>query len=395
MKRLPFKKEYMHKDVVTAVHEMLFTGVYHKHEIRSEEIQIGDKFDPYKGFVVKDNNKRSILIPSKEVKKMPLKVIEDDLLEIVDGKRIFHVATFCKSMQIPSSEKMSVRQYFDDWFPLEHTDPKDLLLNKIMVQTARSSQSYNRYMTKQGFGKDGIVNVPLLLCGRGRKFDKGNFVKLASGIEEGYTYFNEISGMLNMKDIFQSFFESTGAGDDYYEHETTGSTITKSKYKISDYGYNHGYNYTSYYLNSGKPAYEQIFGPAVIYRLIPFKLEGQVIDTNFMTQNIDVQGLKDEAFDYFVSWIGRSVWIDENFKKLVLPNACAEYLDKFSFAVEEGEKTSRWKKGFYDLSKMTYLYCKDGDGTKTEQFEEWASLMELFYKRHRAYIEDVKNYGLM
>lgn len=382
-----------HKSAVTAFNNMVFKDVYKHYDIVSDEKTIKETDEKtghdvvHSGFEIKDQeSKKTYFVPSGYVSEMPIKIRASK--KVIYSRKVYHLVTRADSILIKPEKTMSVKSFVDSWFPLNSTSNDDLLYAKLLILNSVINQDWSRLCTKQGFGKDQIVNNLISLSGLGRKVSKASVAKLGQLTEEGYTAFNEIAGFGGSgekQEIFQDFFLTTSDGNDVYEHETTGSNKTKSSYDISDYGYNILHNVPEYYISNGKPVFEQMFTPAVFYRIMPFMLRGQLKgNDDFINTNLDWDEFVKEHFNSYKDWVAMLWWIKDNKSKFTATYDSSSY----PLEAEPGEETSRWGGTFNRLACLVSSYCEGDDAG-------FNYIMKGLYGRHKDYLEKVRSLGLI
>jgi hypothetical protein len=359
--------------------------VFHKFDIVGDERIFKNTItdEKYQGFEVKDReSKKSYIILSEDVKKMPVKVLSAE--KIIDGRRVFYIADVA-TVKFPEDDKLGMRRFIDLWFPLNHTHPKDLLLAKFVTLVPTITKAFTRVITKQSFGKDGLINTIIDLTTMGANITEASDAKLGTMIDLGFSVFNEISGYSGeTRKILQRFFLATAETNiNTYEHTTTGSDKTKSRYDISNYGYSVFHNVNDYYRTRGLPLFEEMFSKAVFYRIFPIQLQGQVDDKEFIGYQYDVKSTVKENLDVYKQWIGYWYWLRNNFKYQTLNYD----ISKYQLIAEDNEKVSRWISTFTNIAKVIQMYSLNE--------VEFYTLMDELYKRHRDYIKSVQEEGLI
>ena len=380
-----FDRRMMHSQSLHLIGELLYSKIFHLYDIKGDERVMRDplKGVVYSGFDIKDGRtKKTYFIESDCLKDMPLKVKDSE--RIVDGKKVIWRITKYDSINLQADDTLPTRQFIDMLFPLNHTSPMDLLLAKFVITACTLTKCFGRVVTLQSFGKDGIFDTITGLVGTGANptSNELSMAKLGQLIDRNFTCFNEVSG--ESKTVLQNFFLATGEKNKRsYEHSTTGSDKTKSVYDISKYGYCVFYNHPSYYMRSGKPSFEQIFSPAVLYRILPFYMTGQVDDKEFINTTFNPKEVVMNNIPLYKQWISKWHYLRQNFYTYELKHN----IKQFKLGVEKGEKVGRWENVFITICTLIQEYAKDE--------AEFYMLAEELHKRHKDYIKEIKDIGLM
>ena len=380
-----FDKRIMHSDTLKVIKREMYGRVFNRFDRRGEELSFSFENEEFEGFcVLEQETGRTYFIDSADNDKFPLRVTSTRKIKM--GRKILHYIDDFISFKGLACNKVSTKELIDNYFPLKSTHPDDLLIGKLFTFLATVTKSHTRILTKQGGGKDGMFNTIQGLTGYGFNVTEASDAKLAQSIERKFGLFNEIAGYSGAAiTMLQRFFLATAATNvTEYEHTTTGSDKTRTNYDISYYGFNIAHNITEYYLTKGKPCFEQMFSPAVFYRIFPIELEGQIDDIKFSSQKFNAQEVFENNKVEIVAWIGKWTWLRENFDSIPLRYD----ISKYNLIADEGEKTSRWLDTFLKYATLVQEYT----GTDEKRFWE---IMDLTYKRHKDYIDKIKGMGLI
>jgi hypothetical protein len=410
------KKEKMdkycfHSEAVSIFRDEIYSDIFTKWDISGEEKEIKEKLPetttedsngnkktivptmPHKGFEIRDRKtKKTYFLESKVgdtdqyiTEVMPIKIKQTK--ELVYGRKVYHLVTKWISVKFEPTSNMSFRDWFDVWFPLEHTSEDDKMVAKFCVLASAIGRGFSRLVTGAGFGKDGMANNLINVVGKGRNVSTASKAKLFQLISEDFTVFNEIGGLGgDNKVTMQDFFLQTGdVGNAVYEHSTTGSDKTSSQADITKYGWCIFHNLPEYYMDKGLECFEQMFSHAVFDRVFPLLLDGAVESKHsFMNVNIDFKRLVKESKNDYRHWIGCYYRMKEGFNNIQLKYK----LDRYELQVEgRKESASRYYNTFYRLAKLVQEY--------SETEEEFYTIMDKIYARHKKYIGMVKELGLI
>ena len=378
-----------HSDSIRVFNDMVYKKVYHAFQVRSDEKIIKETIEElnkevfYKGYELKDNkNKMLYFVKTEDITKMPFTITETK--ELWYRSKVYHLITALNSVKMVESEDMSSKEFVNITFPAEHTNPDDLLIAKLMLVTGSVSKSFFRISTQNGFGKDAIANTIIGLTGMGASISKASPARLAMLIDEGFTFFNEVSGYKGEdKEIIQDFLLNTGdTKNNTYQHKTTGSEKTSIKYDTSHYGYCIMHNLPKHYLNKGIDCFEQMFTDPVFYRFPPFLLQGQVDDFKFVNAKFNPnEVVKGSMLDY-KAYVGRFLWLRNHWSEVVCPYDITKY--DWKYKTDAG---GRWLSNMLSLAKMVYLY--------SDSEEEFYRLFDIINKRNRDYLAEIDKFGLM
>ena len=379
-----------HSKAVDIFRKKVYSNILTIYDVKSDEKQISVFVDGEKtniqGFEFRDQETRkTFFVQSQHMNELPFKVLETETQ--VYARKVYHLVKRIKPGKPIVSDEMSVKEWIDSWFDLEHTSKEDLMVAKFLVASSATSRTFTRICTGAGFGKDGIVNNLIGITGKGKNVNTASPAKLFQLIGEGFTAFNEIAGFGGeRKETMQNFFLVTGdSGATVYEHGTTGSDKTKSNADISEYGWTILHNLPEYYMNKGQLTFEQMFSHAVFDRVFPVLLEGGVKPKNdFMKVNIDFDRLVDDSLGEYKRWIGRYFHL----KSILYKTKCRFVLKEYDLSVPgRKESGSRFWNNFNNIAVLVSLYAET-----QEEFDHW---MDIIYDRHKKYITKVEELGLL
>lgn len=391
-------KYLFHSNSVNLFRDKIYKDIYTIWDISSDEKRIKDSVDSsivYDGFEMKDRKtKKTLFLKSSYnlngqrrgiTNAMPIKVLNTK--KIVYSRKIYHLITDWKSVKFEPSDEISFKNFFDSWFPIEHTNEDDKLVAKFLILASATSRSFSRIVTGAGFGKDGIADNLINITGKGRNVGTASPAKLFQLISDDFTVFNELAGFGGEKrEIMQKFFLETGdASKNIYEHGTTGSDKTNSQADISNYGWCIFHNLPEYYIEKGQSTFEQMFTPAVFDRIFPVLLEGRVCSNNsFININKDFDKLVNDNIKSYANWIGKFYSIKDKMKKEFVKYK----LDKYKLGADSREESSsRFYNSFYRIAKLVQMYNSD----ETQFYK----IMDIIYDRHKKYIKKVTELGLI
>lgn len=385
------KDVYFHSGTVQKFREKLFNNVFTKYDINSDEKRITETISDtekhtYDGFEVKDSKTRkTYFVPSNWIEQMPIKI--KNARKLVYSKKIYYLSEDVVSVKFPARDEMSFKQWFDVWFPLNHTNPSSVRIAKFCILASALDRGYSRLVSEKSFGKDGIVDNLIQLVGKGRNISNATAAKLFQLISEDFTAFNELAGFGGEKKaIFQQFFLEAGdANKTIYEHGSTGSDKTGNKADISKYGFVIMHNLPEYYFEKGMETFEQMFTHAVFDRFFPVLLEGQVESKHqFIGKNFDFESISEEATPFLKQWISKFYFMKETFT-----NMSNKYdISKYNLELDgRNEAASRWYNTFYRIAVLVSEY--------SDSESEFYEIMDSIYDANRKYVNKVMEMGLI
>lgn len=414
---MKYDKQTHNTKSITLFKNKVFSNIFRAYDISSDEKLLKCKVPSFsrgyfketanddkvegvylKGYELKDSHsKKTYLLPSKIKQKdgsykplmemMPLKI--KDSWEVYHGKKVYHwvAPENIRSVNFPESTDMSLRDFIDSWFNIEHSNPDDAFVFKI-VALASHMGGFSRIIGDKGFGKDGWVNTLIGITGVGNNISKvksdAKWIRL---IDDKYTVFNEISGFGGERlEIAENFFLGTGdVNTPEYNHSTTGNESTGNKRDITGYSYFIMHNPPSYYMEKGKITFEQMFQPAVFDRFIPIKVTGRVSSKNsFQDPTIDFERVVGDNMDYYKNFIGRLIWVRNKGSLIKLKYS----LDKYDLSYDGREETSsRWMNTWIRYGQLVQEYSDSED--------EFYKLMDKIYSCHLDAKKEIKELGLM
>ena len=421
-----YEDNLFHRDAISAMNDYLFDSVVNRYNINSDEMKIvveldetkeveydegqDHKYDKTKkkrrkvtGFTLKDpeiaityfiKSKDCYFYDGQGVKRsnFPLKIKKT--VPAMYEKKVLHLVEELKSVKYPEDDSMSFHQFFDNWFPIKHTSPDDKMVAKFCVLTNMLTNSFCSLSTPPGFGKDGMAEAILLLTNFGRSISGGSDAKIAQLLDNRYTVFNEVVGInKQVANDLNKFFKGVGAGQKYYEHTTTGSSQTKSRYKIGDYGFTVFFNLHEELMANGRLTWEEQYEPAVFDRVFPVLLKGNVSSDN---QYVGVKGIVWQDYviqniDYYKKFIGRFFYELKDIKNFSLKFDIKKYNLSYS-----SKDALRWVSNFHKIGIVVnkYVWSKYPNDMKKQE-QEFYEIMDKIYDRNRQYVDKVKNLNLI
>src|SRR6056297_2513416 len=141
VKKMSSNKKYLfHSSAVDIFRSKVFNNIFTKYDITGDEQVITENTKDgvkirHKGFVIKDkDSKRNYFIPSSGIKNnekvsitdlMPIRIKKSR--EIDFRNKVFHlVENNYVTVRFQECNDMLMKDFFDNWFNIEHTNPKDL-----------------------------------------------------------------------------------------------------------------------------------------------------------------------------------------------------------------------------------------------------------------------------
>ncbi len=413
-------KQVFNSKALAIFKKKVFSGVYYKYNMSSDEKLLkckvplknqkhfpnkngGFKTDIIiKGYELKDTRiKKTYLLPSeisvngKMVhisKQMPIKV--KGSYEIYHNKKVYHYVPpkFVASVNYPEDNTLSMKDFIDKWFDIEHTNPNDALVARFALLSSHIG-GFTRIVGDKGFGKDGWANTLINVSGMGNNISKvSSDAKFFQLIEDKYTVFNEISGFGGeRKENIQNFMLGTGdVNTPEYNHSTTGNEKTGTKTSIVDYAWSVIHNPPEYYMNNGQLTFEQMFQPAIFDRLLVLKVEGRVLAKNsFQQPNLDFEKIVEDNLPFYKLFVGKLIWIRNNVWKIPLKYSIDKYDIKTNLG--DGEASSRWWNTLTRIAQLVQEYANCFDN-KEEKFYE---VMDMVYDSHKRGIKEIEDLGIM
>lgn len=348
-------------------------------------------------FKSKKNRGQIIAIPSTqdgERIEFPIKVKETK--EIIYGKNVYHLATKIAKSKFPAKDTIKFHEFVDSWFPIKHTSEIDKFIYKILILTTVHTQSFCLVATPPSFGKDGAISAIYNTMMIGRNATGGSAAKLAQFLDDPHTTFNEVVGISKTYvDLLYPFFKGVAAGQKFYEHLTTGSTLTKTRYDISKYGFIVLTNEPNVYVENGKMTWEEQFDYAVFDRIPPFLLKGTVSKDN-QYSNLFGINWNQEVLDnkqQYINWISRFYYDMNDMSNQELSYS----IDRYDIEYKErraGEDSVRWLKTFQNIGRMVSRYV-ESKFSESDREEIFYMIMDEIYQRNRDYVNVVKELNLI
>ncbi|MGM0641490.1 MAG: hypothetical protein ACQESN_08730 [Thermotogota bacterium] len=338
----------------------------------------------YEGFELKDfKSKKVYFVPSEIIHQMPFKITQSK--KIIFRGKVYHLVIGTDSKKMEADDTLDTKTLVDYIFPAKHTSSDDLLLCKLICILTATTKSFFRISTRQGFGKDAVANNIISLVGHGTNVGDASAAKLATLIDEWFTYFNEVSGYAGAeRDELQKFFLRNGdPKNNTYQHKTTGSEVTYPVYDTSNYGFTVFYNLPSYYMNKGIPFFDTMFLDSVLYRIFPVLLKGQVNDPNFVNAQYDARQIIIDNIEDYKKVVGKLIYLRDNLADEVVKFD----LSKYNFKVSNNEEIGRWNTQFINFAKIVQLYTDFKE-------KEFYKIMDLMYSRHKDYIKELEKYNI-
>jgi len=391
---------------ISEFYNQMYADVYMDYQLTGDEMVLKELTDSgvilYEGFPLKDRkNLKMYFIPStyKDVNskthrvKFPIKIKESH--KVIWKGKIFYVAKYVTT-KFPEKDDISFSEFIDEWFPIKHNNPEDVLVAKFLTLTTMLTNSFAAISTPPSFGKDGIVSNIYNLTMFGRNTKGGTEAKVSQMLEDKHTTFNEVVGVSkSISEVLYPFFKGVAAGQKFYEHTSTGSNVTKNRYEIGDYGFVVFFNEPQEAVENGKLTWEEQYDYAVFDRVMPFLLSGTVAKEN---QYKDVYGVdwvqyvedhKQEYIDFISRFYFDLKHINSQTLLYPLSKYNLDYRDR-----KKGEDSVRWQNTFNNIGRIVSRYV-ESKYSENKREEEFYKLMDLIYQRNRDYLDMVKTLGLI
>ena len=389
-------KELFITQALDKFNEVMFGNCYYGHDIISDEVVITQKVLTgieedkgqekniyerlnHQGYVIKDNkNKKLYFLKSEYINDMPIRVRETQ--EVVYKNKVYNLIKSLDKVGMKQDNTMTNEEFYNAWFPFPHTNPIHLDILKICTLSAMLERCYFRIITNKGFGKTGVIASMLSLTGDGIKIDKDtSHAKLSTSLDHDFVHFDETGGLsTEFSRILGNLFFGTADGtSNIYQHNTTGSNITKSRYDITKFGYCITHNPPESYLEKGQEPFEQQFRIEVFDRIPCFELSGMLDTDSMIVKERDWFEFIKENKDFYRKFVGKYLWLKDN--AMFFSNEDFDYNFKYPNA---SNRHNNWMRVF---AKYTKLFCPD----------RYKMIMDEVQKCYNDYIKKCIELGLI
>lgn len=345
-----------------------------------EEKEIFDKRD-YKGYCIKDHkSKKMFFLESEFVQDLPIKI--KGTKEVIYKNKVYHVITEYSKAKMEHDDILSPQEWFDVWFDLPHSNPLHLKIMKLATITSFLDRAYFRISTNRSFGKTGVVASLLTLTGEGMKIDKDTSpAKLTTGLNHDFTHYDETGGLSTefTRTLGNIFFGTADGTSNIYEHNTTGSHLTKSKYNISNYGYIITHNPPESYLEKGLEPFEQQFRIEVFDRIPVLELSGKLETSKIDIPNVNWYKYIKDNIAFYRQFIGKILSMRDKRNEIVLTK---DFNWDFKYSSGASDRHNNWMRVF---AKYTEFFCPD----------EYEIIMNETHRLYKEYIQKLKDLGLL
>lgn len=292
MKTTNETNEYaFHNDAITSFNQDLYSDVFTEENITSKKKSITVAGDKFYGFFL-EKGKENYFCSAEWIDRIPFKLNKVKEIDFKGDvfKALIEPPT---SINIPSEQRLTIRQLIDNVPNFKHTNPLHFKLYKLVCFTAYVDRVNARIATDAGFGKDSLINIISGLVDSTANIYGATFAKLEYNLRHKLLVFNEMGNLKEEdKQNMQEFLLATGAYFNVYNKRTRKSAGTQEQYDISRTSLLILSNLPSYYIAANQEYFDKMFQKAVINRFIPFVFEG-VITTEF-EKALDIKSIMEE-----------------------------------------------------------------------------------------------------
>jgi len=292
-------KEMFFYETLKAWNQKVFSKMIPSDALQ-EEISIKNKrTEEQEHFWTFMHNKKKFIIKSKQYRtnKETLLREEYDVIEdfpiiitktskITHYGKVIHVINGFDSVKIGPERNHTVKEVIDTVFQLEHSEPDQFLLLKLIAFTSYVTRVNCRVCTEAGTGKDSVFNILNLLMNDVCTINPRSTAAAEYRLTNKVLVLNELSNLsADQVSIMQELILMIGDMSMSYNKSTRGSRSIGSfdTYDISKLSLVILYNNIEYYEAVGqeKKFFDNVFQGAVPDRFLPLKLTGRLLMDQF------------------------------------------------------------------------------------------------------------------
>lgn len=301
-KKLLFFRERLLNNAITVEH---LTG---------EEIAIKPKEAKFPTFYFIAKKERSkYLIPSKIIENHELPIVVDNKVKIaVKGKAFYKVLEY-RSLRIKPERTMSYKEMIDSLLPIQHLEPKQYLVWKLINDCAFDERINVEIMTYPGWMKTSLVICYGQLLSNCYCINKPSYAKLKLHLrdETQVIALDECNKMDTdeSKDI-ADYIETTGDFRPKWINPKRASEGVREDCNINDLSTFIFYNYPDSKLEPSEQKkqlryFNPILGhPKINRRLFSLSFDGGDDDTPACTEKFDMpKDITNEEFNFLLQWV--------------------------------------------------------------------------------------------
>lgn len=353
----------------------------------NEEISIKNKLtEENEHFWMFIKNKKKYIIKSKQRRTNPqtltlenYDVLEDFPIIITNTKtithfgKVIHVVSEYKSLKIGAEKGHTVKEIIDTIFPLEHSEPEQFKLLKIIAFASYVSRVNVRICSSAGAGKDSVFKILNLLMNDVCTINPRSTAAAEYRLTNKVLILNELSNLGSEQvALMQELMLLIGDMSMNYNKSTRGNKSIGSydTYDISELSVIILYNNIEYYMkvNQEKKFFDNVFQGAVPDRFLPIKLTGRILMSQFDNKPNIRTLLNNHAND--VKKIIKSItWYRQNWNTY--------QKDKWREETNTPELKGRHHMHYHRIKRVMQEYA--------ETQEEYNSLVESLNNAHLEY----------
>ena len=367
------KEVIWHTSYLDNFNVKLYGKVLSIENVMSDEITVKFNDEPHYGFILtKDNSKRKIpekfFLPVEIIDKLP--IIVTDKVKFSYKSNAYWYIKGAQSVKIPSEQKMAFRELVDRFADYSHSNPEHWTLYKIICFAGYFERLNIRIASEASFGKDGIVDILLLLNGGVSNLYKATLGKLKYSLRNDFIVINELGALTPTETgDMQTYLLQAGAYKPKYENNSRSFVGTKETMDLTQKSHLILHNNPNYYTDKGQKFFEQMFSMAVHDRVPCLLLEG------YVTEDFSVTSTKDDVKDEDVGVI-KDVISTINYYK-------DNEFSKMKYEVDDdvygfkGKEKQRALRSFKIIAKYLAEYAESED-----EFKLW---IDRLIKSHTNY----------
>ncbi len=356
-----------HYNVLQAFNKEFYHGIISTNML-SEELFI--KGESYWQVIY---NKKRYLLQKDLVDELPIKILKT--VDLPYRNKIYHVITEYASVKITPERRMSFKQLVDS-LSLEHSNPTDFTLFKILSLAAEIGRLNFRVSSEAGFGKDSVMSVIGFLRNNVSIINPRTTPAVEYRLFNKILVLNELSNLeSSQRKLLQELLLLVGDYKNVYEKSSRSTNDTFDTYDISKLSLVLFYNNLDYYEKIGKEGlfFDNMFTKAVKDRYLPFKLNG-ILDMQQFTKPLTMQeyhNIMVENHEFFVDYVRSLEWYSQHFIEEVRQKQWVFNLEDYPLLL------GRHKLLFHQITDYLKLYA--------ETEEEWNKWVKLAYDKYKNY----------
>lgn len=344
-------------------------------------------YDELKGWLVNVGKEKVILpelLGNTDIRDMlPLKIATMEQFPYQNAIYMIPTNTGLKSFKIPAEKKLTFRELVDNYFNVEHTEPKQFLVYKLLIIGSFVGKYNWRVCTGAGFGKNGVIEVLSNLTRTAKVYCPKSDPKLMTMFDgQDLLVIDEWMDLdIAKKQTLEYVFRGASDGrTDLLNNALTSTTYkTKDNYDLSKLSIGFIYNELSYYMppNISKDKrgeyFDNLYTLATKERFLPLYFSGRINLEQFDIENDREVYLRHK--DDLRDWVMSLMYYKERFYEEL--KGKEDWIWN-SQEILGGDKNNRMNHHLSNFRLILKAYAKDQ--------EEYNELCDIVIERYFEYM---------